>query len=76
MSSLERIYKGDAAHNDKIIRNLLDAIVNPNGRLANPAARTLKKLMEKSEFKDAAKAYYNQSKWKDWEKEKLKTIFE
>jgi hypothetical protein len=84
MAAVEKIYTGaDSSHvqgskarNEALTKNLIDAILNPNTRLGNPAAKTLKKLMEKAEFKESAVAYYRATPWKDWEKEKLKSIFD
>ena len=84
MGALEKIYTGadsnqvavNKGRNEGLVKNLLDAILNPNTRLGNPAFKTLKTLMEKVEFKETAQAYYKATPWKDWEKEKLKGVFE
>ena len=66
----------DAAHAQVLTKNLVDAILNPNTRLANPATRTLKKLMEQNAVKETAQAYYKATTWTDWQKDILKKIFE
>jgi aminopeptidase N len=84
MGALEKIYTGadssqvqnNKTWNEALTKNLVDAILNPNTRLGNPAAQALRKLMKKAEFKDTAQAYYKATAWKDWEKEKLKGVFE
>jgi aminopeptidase N len=72
MDALTRLNYGDAA----VVKNLFDAIINPNTRLANPAEKTLKELLKKPEVKEAAIAYYKATTWKDWQQEKLKVILE
>jgi aminopeptidase N len=62
--------------NADLIKYLTDAIINPNIRLAGPATKTLKKMMQKAEVKDMANAYYKSMQWQDWQQEKLKSIFE
>jgi aminopeptidase N len=72
MEAMERL--GYA--NDALIKNLLDAIINPNTRLANPAIKTLKKLMKTPEVKDMAMADYKNGAWQDWQKDMLKGVIE
>jgi aminopeptidase N len=87
MAALERVYtgvvSGDAtkdigsrAQNEVLIKNLIDAILNPNSRLANPAIKALKKLMEKEGFQQQALVYYEAGPWKDWQQATLKKVFE
>jgi len=59
-----------------IDKPLLIQLAIPNTRLGNPAIKVLKKLMEKADFKELAEAYYNNTTWKDWQQEKLKSVFE
>ena len=66
----------DATHAHVLVKNLVDAILNPNSRLANPASGVLKKLMERDVVKDAAQLYYKATTWTDWQKDILKKIFE
>ena len=66
----------DATHAQVLVKNLVDAILNPNSRLANPASGVLKKLMERDVVKDAAQSYYKSTAWTDWQKDILKKIFE
>jgi HEAT repeat protein len=72
MEALERINYS----NEALIKNLFDAILNPNTRLAGPADRVLHKLMAKAEVKEIAKTYYQSNTWKDWQDERLKKLFE
>ena len=73
MAALERLKFG----NEALVKNLVDAILNPNGRLAGPATKTLKAIMkDKPEFKDMAQAYYKGTKWQVWQQDILKKIFE
>ena len=76
MGAIERVYRSDDKHDIRLISNLVDAILNPNGRLAAPATKTLKALMIKADFKQKANGLYKNSTWTDWEKEKLKGLFE
>lgn len=72
MEALERLNYSD----DNLIRNITDAILNPNSRLASPAERTLTKLFKAPEVKTAFISYYKNNTWKDWQQEKLKTLAE
>jgi aminopeptidase N len=79
MGALERIYGSGPVSADqgkRLVKNLVDAILNPNTRLGNPAAKVLKSLMAKPEVMEMANSYYKETSWKDWQKEKLKGIFE
>lgn len=77
MGALERVFKSNNdGQSEKLAKNLVDAILNPNSRLANPAARTLKALRKNERFNGIADGYYKSTTWKDWEKEKLKSLFE
>lgn len=53
---------------EELIKNLFDACINPNGRLANPASRTLKKLLKTEANMQIAKGLYSLMVWKDWQK--------
>jgi hypothetical protein len=66
----------DAKDSKVLVKNLVDAILNPNTRLANPATGALKRMMKKEGFKDVAQAYYKSTAWTDWQKDILKKIFE
>jgi hypothetical protein len=73
MGALERLKYG----NEALLKNLVDAILNPNNRLAGPATKALKSLMkEKPEFKEMAESYYKSTQWNDWQQGALKNIFE
>jgi hypothetical protein len=65
--ALERLRYCDEA----VVRNLFDAMINPNTRLAGPAEKTLKALIKKQQNKDLATDYLKKNIWKDWQLEKL-----
>ena len=54
--------------NDELIKNLFNACTNPNGRLANPASKTLKAFLKNPENLDKAKAIFALATWKVWER--------
>jgi aminopeptidase N len=64
MESLERLSYCD----EELIKNLFDACLNPNGRLANPASRVLKSLVKKEANMQMAKGIHSLNAWKDWQK--------
>ncbi len=72
MEALERLGYSDA----QLIRNITDAILNPNTRLAGPAEHVLMKLFKKEGVKDAFVSYYKNTTWQDWQKERLKALAE
>jgi hypothetical protein len=72
IEALERLGYMD----ELLIGNISDAILNPNSRLAGPAERVLKRMMKKPEVKDLATAYYQKSKWSEWQQERLKSVME
>lgn len=82
MNAIEKLYAGDEGdkvqlwQTDQLIRNLFDAMLNSNSRLANPARKTMKKLMERTDIKQVAQAYFKTTTWKVWQKDALKSLFE
>jgi hypothetical protein len=82
MNAIEKLYSGDEGdkvqlwQTDVLIRNLFDAMLNSNSRLANPARKTMKKLMERADIKQVAQAYFKTGTWKVWQKDALKSLFE
>ena len=87
MAALERVYTGVVSgdvskdigshgENEQLVKNLTDAILNPNSRLANPATKALKKLMGKEDFQQQAIVYYKSGPWQDWQLDILKKVFE
>lgn len=60
--------------NGEVISNLLNASLYTNNRLNGPASRALRALIAKAENKEMAKAIYELTPWKDWEKKILETI--
>ena len=69
MDALEHLHYG----NESLIKNLCDAVMSSNSRLAGPAERVLRKLIATEEFKSLATNYYKSAILKDWQQEKLKT---
>lgn len=57
--------------NDALLFNLIEAMVNVNGRLAGPASGTLKKLCAKADVRANAIRVCKAHNWKDYEKEIL-----
>ncbi|MBS1625755.1 MAG: hypothetical protein JST83_17150 [Bacteroidetes bacterium] len=72
MEALERLGYSD----DALIRNMTDAILNPNSRLAGPAERVLAKLFKKEGVKDQFKKYYHSQTWQDWQMDRLEVVAE
>ncbi len=70
MEALERLRYSD----DLLIRHITDAILSSNSRLSGPAERVLIKLFKNEGVKEAFAAYYKNSSWKDWQKERLKGL--
>lgn len=64
MEAVERLSYCD----DELIKNLFEACLNSNGRLANPASRILKNLLKKDNNLQMAKGIYSLNAWKDWQK--------
>ncbi len=64
MEALEHLNYFD----EELIKNLFSACINPNGRLANPASRTLKYLLKTDTRLEMAKGIFALSVWKDWER--------
>jgi aminopeptidase N len=62
--------------NDEIVRNIFDAMLSTNGRLANPAARVLRILMKKPANKEIAQTVFNTSTWLKWESDILSRYIE
>lgn len=56
---------------EEVIKNLFNATLYTNTRLANPAGTTLKGLLKKPENMQLAKSIYARGTWKDWEKKIL-----
>ena len=61
--------------NQQVVINLFDAALSTNNRLASPARNALKKLRETPAYADLIKNYYDQNFWDEWQKNKLKPIF-
>lgn len=53
---------------EELIKNLFNACLYTNSRLANPASRTLKTVLKKPENLEKAKALFSLMVWKDWER--------
>ena len=68
----------DALHiwDEKLMASLIEAAYNTNGRLSGPAIATFKSLAKQETFMAAAKKYYTNHTWKDWQKEILDKIWE
>ncbi len=71
MDVIERLKYCD----EEVIKNLFNACLSGNGRLANPASRTLKLLLKEPANKEMAKAIYNLNAWKDWQRKILEAQF-
>ncbi|HLP20692.1 MAG TPA: M1 family metallopeptidase [Chitinophagales bacterium] len=64
IDAIERLKYAD----EELIGNLFNACLSPNGRLGNPASRTLKSLLKQESVKSMAQGIYSLNAWKDWEK--------
>ena len=60
---------------EDVIKNLFNACLSANGRLANPSSRVLKALLKDPANYDTAKAIYNLNVWKDWQRVILEAQF-
>ena len=54
--------------NEEVIKNLFNACTYTNSRLANPASKCLKSLVKTPSNSEMAKAIFELTKWKDWER--------
>lgn len=64
MEALERLSYCD----EEFIKNLFNACLYTNSRLANPASRALKSLLKKERNLEMAKNIFAHNAWKAWEK--------
>jgi aminopeptidase N len=71
METLERLNYFD----EELAKNLFNAVLAANGRLSNPASRTLKSLLKNPQNMEMAKGIYALSAWKDWEKRIIEAQF-
>ncbi len=60
--------------NEKLLRNLLDAAFNPNGRLAGPAKDTIKYFYKQNAYKKQISDYLRDNKWNDRQQEIIDSI--
>lgn len=72
MDALERL----GYYNDVLVNNLIDAVLNPNSRLAGPASNTIRFFLKQDKFKELFTAKLEAGTWQAWEKEKLTKIKE
>jgi len=61
--------------NKQVVINLFDAALSTNNRLSSPARNALKKLKETPSCAELIKNYYEENNWDEWQKNKLKPIF-
>ena len=59
----------------QVVANLFDAALSTNNRLASPARNALKKFRENPEYAKFINAYYDDNYWDEWQKGRLKPIF-
>ena len=55
-----------------LIPNLVDAVLSPNGRLANPCGETLKYFYDMDKYKQFIAVYIASHTWNDWQKDAIK----
>ena len=55
-----------------MIPNLIDAVLSPNGRLANPCGETLKFFYDMDKYHSVIATYVSSRKWLDWQLELIK----
>ncbi|MFN8277871.1 MAG: M1 family aminopeptidase [Chitinophagales bacterium] len=70
MEALERLNLAGIS----LAGNLIDAMLNPNGRLARPATRTFQHFLKNKSFRDNAQTIIETGNWRDWEKEILQPL--
>jgi hypothetical protein len=60
--------------NEALIKNLFNAVANPNSRLSGPANKLLKTLFTKPANLEMAKGVYAIQNWEDWEKKAIEPL--
>lgn len=60
--------------NEKVIRYLVDAYLNPNGRLSGPAKEVLAYFYEQHQYREVIKSYYQQKEWAEFAKAKWRSL--
>lgn len=57
---------------DNLVKNLFDAMLSTNSRLATPASQLAEFLAQQTTHKNKFVAYYKSQKWETWQQEQLK----
>ncbi len=70
MDALERV----DFSNEKLINNLIDATLNPNSRLSNPAQGTIRNFLKQDKFREMFTAIVAMNEWQDWQKKILENL--
>lgn len=65
MNALERVNHFD----QDLLKNLVDAAFNPNGRLAGPAKSTIQYFYKQNAYKKQIADYLRDNEWNDWQQE-------
>lgn len=61
---------------DRVLTNLVNAILDPNRRLSTPAGQVLKYFSEQSDYKAMIKKYIDKNNFEDWQKSLLEKFVE
>ena len=72
MDALERV----DFSNETLINNLIDATLNPNSRLSNPAQGTIRNFLKQDKFRENFNAIVGMREWQDWQKKILENMKE
>ncbi len=71
MEALKRL-----GHVDEVmIKNLFDAMLSSNHRLAGPAIETLKYFYQQTQYQSVISSYITKTTWETWQRDKIKVYF-
>ncbi len=62
--------------NKKVIQYLVDAYLNPNGRLSRPAKQVLNYFYQQYRYQRMIKQYYQDNRWPDFAKDKWQKLLQ
>ncbi len=70
MEALERV----DYYNEALVNNLIEAVLNPNSRLSNPAQSTIRNFLKQDKFKEIFNAVVGVHEWEKWQQEILDNL--
>lgn len=60
--------------NEALLKNLMDAAFNPNGRLAGPAKETIRHFAKQNTYQKQISDYLRNGDWNDWQQKIVNTL--